>query len=151
LALRFRALEEKDFPALLDLWAASWTEVYEDFEADRAWFEGHVRAEMANGALCRLGEDDGLAGFLLIHPAAGFIEHICVAADRKGQGIGLALLEEASRLSPRGLELTVRAANGRAIRFYEREGFLRIGESASAFSGLPIWRYRREPRAVSVG
>ena len=143
MALRFRALEDADFPALLDLWAASWAEVYADFAADRAWFESHVRAEMGKGALCRLCEDDGLAGFLLIYPANGYIEHICVAAAGKGQGVALALLEEASRLSPRGLELTVRAANGRAIRFYEREGFVRIGEEVSAFSGLPIHRYRR--------
>ncbi len=144
MALRFRAQEEADFPALLDLWAASWAEVYADFQADRVWFEGHVRAERTKGAVCRLAEDDGLAGFLLIFPASGYIEHICVAAARKGQGIGLALLEEASRLSPSGLELTVRAANARAIRFYEREGFVRVGESASPFSGLPTYRYRRE-------
>ncbi len=42
MALRFRALEEQDFPALLDLWAASWAEVYADFTTDRAWFESHV-------------------------------------------------------------------------------------------------------------
>ncbi len=144
MALRFRALEEADFPALLDLWAASWAEVYADFQADRIWFESHVRAEMTKGALCRLGEDEGLAGFLLIFPATGYIEHICVAASRKGQGVGLELLEEARRLSPGGLELTVRAANARAIRFYEREGFVRVGESASPFSGLPTYRYWRE-------
>ncbi len=143
MAFRFRDLEEADIPALLDLWAASWAEVYADFQADRAWFEGHVRAEMDKGAVCRLCEDDGLAGFLLLFPATGYLEHICVAAPRKGRGAALALLEEASRLSPQGLELTTRAANSRAIRFYEREGFVRIGEGVSPMSGLPIVRYRR--------
>ncbi len=139
MALRFRALEEADFPALLDLWAASWAEVYENFEADRAWFESHVRAEMESGAVCRLCEDDGLAGFLLIFPTTGYLEHICVATARKGHGIAQALVVEARRLSPKGLELTVRAANGRAIRFYEREGFSRVGESVSPWSGLPFF------------
>ncbi len=143
MSVRFRSLEERDVPALLDLWAASWAEVYADFQADRVWFEGHVRAEMANGALCRLCEDDDLAGFLLIHPAAGFIEHICVAPARKGGGVALALLDEAKRLAPSGLELSVSSANPRAIRFYEREGFVRIGEGVSPRTGLPTFRYRR--------
>ena len=143
MAFHFRPLEEADFPALLDLWSASWAEVYADFQADRAWFEGHVRAEMERGAICRLGEDDGLVGFLLIFPQTGFIEHICVAAGHKGRGVGRALLEEARRLAPAGLELTVGAANARAIRFYEREGFERIGEGVGPRSGLPTYRYRR--------
>ena len=143
MAQRFRALDEADFPALLALWAASWAEVYPDFKADTAWFEGHVKAELAKGAVCRLCEEDGLVGFLLLYPATGFIEHVCVAVGRKGEGVGQALLAEAARLASASLELSVSAANARAIRFYERQGFEQIGQSISPRSGLPTWRYRR--------
>ena len=133
-------------PALLDLWAASWAEVYADFQADRAWFELHLRDECAGGAVYRLAKDDqGLAGFLLIHPDSGYIEHICVAAGRKGAGLGRALMAEARRISPAGLDLSVGAANRRAIAFYEREGFHRSGEGVSPRSGLPTYRYHWRP------
>jgi putative acetyltransferase len=133
-------------PALLDLWAASWAEVYADFQADRAWFAAHLNAECASGAVCRLAQDEqGLAGILLIHPASGYIEHICVAAGRKGAGLGRALMAEARRISPAGLDLSVGAANRRAIAFYEREGFRRAGEGVSPRSGLPIYRYHSPP------
>ncbi len=39
---------------------------------------------------------------------------------------------------PTGLELHVNLDNPRAVRFYEREGFVQIGEGVSPRSGLPI-------------
>ena len=43
---------------------------------------------------------------------------------------------------PAGLELHVNLDNPRAIRFYEREGFVKIGEGVSERSGLTILHYR---------
>ena len=45
------------------------------------------------------------------------------------------LLDEAKRLSPKGLELLVNKDNFRAIRFYEKHGFIYAGEDKNPVSG----------------
>ena len=53
-----------------------------------------------------------------------------------------ALLDEAKRLSPEGLELLVNKDNLRAIRFYEKNGFVYAGEAQNPVSGIPVNRMR---------
>ena len=68
-----------------------------------------------------------------------------MAPDAWGSGLARALLDEARRISPAGLGLHVNQNNPRAVRFYEREGFVRVGEGLNPRSGLPIWEYRWTP------
>lgn len=147
--LRFGPLSDDDLPALLDLWVESWSDVYPgvSFEDRRAWFSGHLSTWRDAGGACRLARtDDGrMAGFILINPATAHLDQICVAHDLKGAGHGVALLREAQRLSPARINLTVNAANHRAMRFYERNGLRRTGEGVSPNSGLPVFHYRWEP------
>jgi putative acetyltransferase len=53
-------------------------------------------------------------------------------------------MAEAKRLSPHGLDLKVNADNVRAIRFYEKQGFVIAGEDVNPLSGAAIrkmsWR-----------
>ncbi|MHB2168540.1 GNAT family N-acetyltransferase [Alsobacter sp. R-9] len=145
----FGNLASDDLPAVIDLWVESWTGVVPgiDFPARREWFRGHVGGWMAAGGLARVARDDegALAGFILIDPRSGLLDQICVAAARKGEGTALLLLGEARRLSPGGIDLRVNVHNARAVRFYEREGFVREGEGVSPNSGLPIYHYRWRP------
>jgi putative acetyltransferase len=147
--LRFGPLLKDELPALLDLWVESWSHVYPGIRFDdrREWFDGHLASWLDAGGACRVARaaDDRIVGFILIDPAKAHLDQICVAHDLKGGGCGLALMREAQRLSPRRIDLSVNASNHRAIRFYEREGFERVGEGINPNSGLPVFNYRWGP------
>ena len=67
-----------------------------------------------------------------------------VAPEAWGSRVAHALLAEARRLSPAGLDLKVNADNARAIRFYQKQGFSVTGTDINPRSGAPIrkmaWR-----------
>ena len=52
------------------------------------------------------------------------------------------LLDAAKRRAPGHLMLEVNQDNARALKFYERQGFVREGEGVNPRSGLKTWRYR---------
>jgi len=55
------------------------------------------------------------------------------------------LIEEAARLSPAGLDLDVNTDNARAIRFYEKRGFVIGGGGVNPLSGKPVHRMSWRP------
>jgi putative acetyltransferase len=137
-ALRRRA--EADWPALLDLWVASWRATYPeiDFDARREWLARQITTLEAEGAatLCLFaGEAGALAGFVIIDPRTGWLDQICVGPDFIGLGCGETLMAAARALSPGVIRLDVNADNDRALRFYERGGFRQIGRGANTLSG----------------
>ena len=74
-----------------------------------------------------------------------YLDQIVVAPEALGLGRRAALLDEAKRLSPRGLDLLVNKDNARAIRFYEKHGFAYAGEDKNPVSGKPVNRMRWRP------
>ena len=54
----------------------------------------------------------------------GFLNHLYVHPDHQGRGIGAALLDRAKAEAAAGLSLWTFEPNKRAIRFYERHGFV---------------------------
>jgi putative acetyltransferase len=137
-AVRPRA--DGDWPALVDLWVASWKATFADvdFDARREWLVQRLRALEAAGAvtLCLFdGASGAMAGFVTIHPKTGWLDQICIGPDRFGTGAASALLAAARKASPRRIGLDVTADNARAIRFYERQGFREIGEGPRSLSG----------------
>ncbi len=122
-----------------------------DFEDRRAWFVDRVVAMQERGVdiLCAFNAFDGrMAGFVT-HERPGHIDQLCVAADAWGSGAATALLNAVKRLSGGSLSLDVNQDNGRAVRFYEREGFRRVGTGLSPLSGHATWRYEWvEPSCV---
>jgi len=147
-----RARLDEDWPSILDVWVASWRATYPeiDFEQRRDWLVRHVQALEAVGAvtLCLIDELSTLAGFVVINPADGWLDQICVAPDRFGAGFGASLLSAARKVSPKLIRLDVNADNARAIRFYERDGFVRVGRGANTLSGRETivmeWRPENE-------
>jgi putative acetyltransferase len=138
-SLSLRARVDQDWPSILDVWVASWRATYPeiDFEQRREWLVRHVQEMEAAGAvtLCLFDEPSTLAGFVVINPADGWLDQICVAPDRFGAGFGASLLSAARTVSPKLIRLDVNADNARAIRFYERDGFARVGRGANTLSG----------------
>ncbi|MGD9545229.1 MAG: GNAT family N-acetyltransferase [Methylocystis sp.] len=138
-SLKLRARVEDDWTSILDVWTASWRATYPeiDFDARRAWLMRHIRDLEAVGAvtLCLFDAESTLAGFVVINPTDGWLDQICVGPDRFGAGLGASLLSAARNVSPNLIRLDVNADNHRAIRFYERDGFLRVGRGANTLSG----------------
>ena len=141
-----RDFDAADLPALVDLWVASWREAgfAVDFEARRSWLEERLAAHRATGGAIVVGLDAHArpAGFVTLDPANGYLDQLCVAPAERGSGLAAALLDAAKRLSSGVVELDVNEANGRALRFYERERFAAITHGSSAQSGLPTLRMR---------
>jgi putative acetyltransferase len=141
-----RDFAEADLVALIDLWVAAWrdTGFAIDFDARREWLGNHLRALRDQGAGIVVGLDPAgaPAGFVTIHPKTGALDQLCIAPREQGSGLARALLDEAKRRSPGAVELEVNEANARALRFYEREGFVFVSRGSSALSGLPTLKMR---------
>jgi putative acetyltransferase len=69
-----------------------------------------------------------------------YLDQIVVAPEHWGSDIALKLLDEAKRISPQGLDLLVNKDNARAIRFYEKHGFIYAGEDKNPVSGIAVNR-----------
>jgi putative acetyltransferase len=130
-----------DFEPITGLWVTSWRTVMPqiDFEARRPWFGKHLLATEGGGGqtVCAFADDDRLAGFILLVAHRAYLEHIVVHPHYFGRGLAAQLLDHAKALCPSGLKLDVNADNARALRFYEREGFLQIAAGRNPNSGLP--------------
>lgn len=146
------AYDDAFLPAMADLWVASWTRTLAaiDFEARRGWLVDHLVEALDAGAEIRLAvvESGEVAGFVLIDPATGYLDQIAVHPDHWGTGIAEALIDAARLLSPARIVLDVNADNPRAVAFYERLGFHRIGEGVNPRSGLATFKLEWTPPAA---
>ena len=129
-----------DEDAAIALWHDTWQQAYPsiDFGARLAWWRARWRDELVPQARIVMAERNGdLAGFVTID-GDGYLDQLVVSPVHWGSDIADALIDEAKRLSPRGITLLVNADNARAIRFYERNGFARAGEDLNPTSGRPV-------------
>jgi [ribosomal protein S18]-alanine N-acetyltransferase len=79
-------------------------------------------------------DSQGLAGFLILcltGPFTGYIQTVCLAPDRRGEGLGTQLVafaeERIGQVSP-NVFLCVSSFNHRARQLYERLGYEYVGE-----------------------
>lgn len=77
---------------------------------------------------------DQTVGFLLLHPkgflGSPYIAAVLVAEEFRGNGIGGTMLEFAEQIfsGSRHTYLCVSSFNSRALRLYQRHGYLKVGE-----------------------
>lgn len=145
--LTIRPYTAADEDAAIELWRRTWAQHYPriDFNARVAWWRERWRKELVPVAHITLAERDGtLLGFVTVDPKTMYLDQIVVAPEHWGSDIARALVDEAKRLSPRGLDLLVNKDNARAIRFYEKHGFVFAGEDKNPVSGIAVnkmaWR-----------
>ena len=146
--LMVRPMLPADLPEVIDLWVAAWQAAYPaiDFEARRVWAVDHITELQQNGAQSIVVLGGGrILGVLVINPANGYLDQIVAALSYQGRGVSDALLADARRLSPTGLDLHVNQDNARAIRFYEKNGFKVTGEDVNPRSGAPIYQMSWRP------
>lgn len=117
-----REMEEKEMPAVLQLWLETNQQAH-DFIPATYWAAQMPFVEKAfpQAEVYVLEQEGEIAGFLGL--SGEYIEGIFVRQEKQSQGIGRALLSYAKTKKPR-LTLSVYEKNNRARRFYQREGFL---------------------------
>ncbi len=137
-----------DEDAAIELWRRTWAKHYPhlDFNTRVPWWRERWRNELVPVAQIVLAERGGaLAGFVTVDPKTMYLDQIVVAPEHWGSDVALALLDEAKRLSPKGLDLLVNKDNFRAIRFYEKHGFVYSGEDKNPVSGIAVNRMAWRP------
>jgi len=129
--------------AAIELWRRTWQQHYPhlDFTKRRDWWRERWRNELVPVARIVTAETDGtLVGFVTVDPKTMYLDQIVVAPEYWGSDIALTLLDEAKHISPQGLDLLVNKDNARAIRFYEKHGFVYAGEDKNPVSGIAVNR-----------
>jgi putative acetyltransferase len=141
-----------DEDAAIALWLKTWQQAYPsiDFIERLPWWRERWRNELVPDAAVIVAEQAGtLLGFVTID-GQGYLDQLVVAPDHWGSKLAEALVNEAKRLSPKSITLLVNNDNTRAIRFYERNGFVHAGKDVNSTSGRPVlkmeWKASVEPK-----
>lgn len=140
-----RPMLPEDLAETLDMWVATWQAAYPniDFAARRGWTKDRITELERTGSHSLIALRDGrIIGALVVNPATGYLDQIVVATADQGRGVADILLAEARRISPAALDLHVNQDNARAIRFYQKHGFMAVAEDVNPHSGAPIYRMR---------
>ena len=135
-----RPYRDADEDAAIALWLETWQRTYPDidFATRVAWWRERWRAELVPNADIVVAEQAStLIGFVTID-AKGYLDQLVVSPDHWGSRLASALVDEAKRRSPGGVTLLVNKDNARAIRFYERNGFIHAGEDVNPTSGRAV-------------
>jgi putative acetyltransferase len=137
-----------DEDAAIELWRRTWQLAYPqiDFSARLDWWRQRWRDELVPVATITVAEAQGqMVGFVTVDPSSFDLDQIVVAPEAWGMGIATALMAEAKRISPQGLDLHVNKDNTRAISFYQKHGFAISGEAINWRSGAPVHRMSWRP------
>jgi putative acetyltransferase len=137
---RLRPYRADDEDAAIALWQRTWQQAFPsiDFAERVAWWRARWRDELVPSAAIVVAEQaDDMIGFVTID-ATGYLDQLVVAPEHWGLALGNALVDEAKRRSPDGVTLLVNKDNARAIRFYERNGFVAAGEDVNPTSGRAV-------------
>ena len=150
--MTLRRYQPGDEDAAVALWLRTWQAAYPelDFAERLDWWRARWRNELVPSAAITIAEAEGASGrdvigFVTVDPRSFYLDQIVVAPEHWASGVGSALMAEAKRLSPAGLDLDVNTDNFRAVRFYEKQGFSVTGAGVNPISGKPVHRMRWRP------
>src|SRR5262245_20876294 len=107
-ALRRYTTADED--AAIELWLRTWQLAYPqiDFNDRVAWWRQRWRDELVAVATIMVAEASGrMLGFVTVDAARLDLDQMVVAPEAWGMGVAAALMAEAKRISPRGLDLYV--------------------------------------------
>ena len=146
-AFSFRQYEARDEAASLALWQRTWEKAYPDIDfAERlGWWRDHWRGLVRAASITVAEVKNEMIGFVTVDQGTLYLDQIVVAPEYWGTGLASALIAEAKRVSPRGLDLDVNTDNARAIAFYRKERFVVTGDGVNPLSGRPVHHMRWRP------
>jgi putative acetyltransferase len=146
-AFHLRPYRADDEDAAIALWFETWQRTYPgiDFAARLPWWRERWRNELVPQASIIVAEQLGaLVGFVTID-RLGYLDQLVVGTKHWGSDLGNTLITEAKRRSPHGITLKVNTDNARAIRFYQRNGFVQVGEDVNPGSGRRVLKMAWQP------
>lgn len=128
-----RKLQYVDINRVADIWLKTNLEAH-DFISEQYWIGNYEAVkEMLPQAEVYVYEDNKIIqGFVGVRDE--YIEGIFVSGKIQSHGIGKALLDYIKNKKVR-LQLNVYHKNGRAMSFYQREGFMIQSERLDEFTG----------------
>ncbi len=138
----------EDGPALGDVWLASWRATF-DFPPShpdasvRTW----LATEMLPSRETWVAADPDGRVIALMALSEDMVDHLYVAPDWIGRGIGGRLIDLAKARRPEGVDLFCFAVNARARSFYEHRGFVAVatGDGSGNEERQPDIRYAWRP------
>jgi putative acetyltransferase len=139
-----RPYRPEDFEASVALWMRAWQAALPEiaFAKRLEWWRTRWQDDLVpNNRIVVAESSAALKGFVVIDPKTGWLDQLAVDPVFWGKGVATGLMDEAKRISPAIVRLDVNQSNGRAVRFYEREGFVRAGEGVNKHSGAATWLY----------
>jgi len=135
-AVKIRKSRPADGPRVMQIWRRA-VDATHDFltPADRRAIDAEVAAFLPQAALdLAVDEADRALGFMLLD--GNYMAALFVDPEHHAAGIGRLLVEEALRRCP-DLLTEVNEQNVRALGFYQRLGFTRVGRSPLDGQGRP--------------
>ncbi len=152
LSISLRRYAAGDEDAAIALWLRAWQAAYPqlDFAARLEWWRRRWRQELVPAAEIVVAQSPGdkkctMIGFVTVDPRTLYLDQLVVAPEHWRSGVGTALVAQAKRLSPAGLDLDVNTDNARAIGFYAKHGFLVSGAAVNPISAKPVHRMSWRP------
>lgn len=149
-AFEIRPATPEDATPIADVWLESWRATF-DFapahpdEDVRRWVREELLLEAEDWVATDPSRGDRVIALLGLSDV--MVEQLYVRPEWIGKGVGHGLLDLAKRRRPDGLELYCFAANDRARRFYERNGFTAVafGDGSGNMERQPDVLYRWRP------
>jgi putative acetyltransferase len=145
-----------DEDAVAELWRRTWQAAYPaiDFAARLGWWRERWHSELVPLCTILVAETPGgmpdedqrmIIGFVTVDVRSGYLDQFAVAPEAWGAGAAAALLDAAKRIAPSGLDLHVNEDNARAMRFYQKHGFVFAAAEINARSGAPVHKMSWRP------
>jgi putative acetyltransferase len=146
-SVSLRPYRAEDEEAAIALWQRTWQQAYPsiDFAERLPWWRERWRGELVPQSSIVVADQAGaLVGFVTID-GDGYLDQLVVAPEQWGSDVARLLVDEAKQLAPAGITLHVNKDNIRAVRFYERNGFARVGDGVNPTSGRPVLKMAWKP------
>ncbi|MEO8064096.1 MAG: GNAT family N-acetyltransferase [Pseudomonadota bacterium] len=134
--IAIRAAEPRDLEMVFEIINDS-ARAYKGVIPDSAWHEpympmDHLQSEIAKGVSFHCCDYDGRTmGVMGVQDVKDvtLVRHAYVRTESRSQGIGRALLESVTRLTPRPVLIGAWRAASWAIQFYQKNGFTLLDET----------------------
>jgi ribosomal protein S18 acetylase RimI-like enzyme len=139
-----RPAHAAEYDEVARVWMTSWvsTGLAETSDFLLANLRARVRHEVENGWSLFVADDGRLAAMLALHVPNLYLDQLFVAPEYQGQSLGRALLAFTRRQMPQEIHLRCVRENGKAWRWYEREGFVFEKQQIEPMTGYMMKYYR---------
>jgi GNAT superfamily N-acetyltransferase len=141
-----------EYDEVARVWMDSWISIG-PFQPDPFLLKkmrAYIDREIEHGWSLFVADADGtLAAMLALRLPEKHLNHLFVAPEHQGTGLGRRLLAFTRQLLPDEIWLRCVRDNEKAWRWYEREGFVYEKEQVARATGLTIKYYRwKKPKAA---